>query len=145
MSAGAAAVMPLTFDRIGQTRVYAERPPVPASAGFGAYVVGVDSGNLPASITPEGAWTTLALSGWFLFRLQPIDAADLPKFAQAVEASSALPAPEHTSFAWLTFDGSAVTPPAVVPIRVNGAPVVAADAPLTIGRYGIVLRDGSPV
>lgn len=136
---------PLVFDRIGQTRVYAERAPVPASAGFGAYVVSAGSGNLPASISPESAWTTPALRGWFLFLPQPIDAADLQKFAAAVESSSALPAPEHTSFAWLTFANGALTPPSIVPMRMNGTPVVAADAPLTIGRYGVVLRAGSPV
>jgi hypothetical protein len=139
------SVTPLVFDRIGQTRVYAERDPVPAGLGFGAYVVAADNGALPASLQPDDAWTTPALSGWFLFLPQPVDAADRSRFALAVEQSSAFPTPAHTSFAWLAFVDGVLTPPSLVPIGVAGTPVVAADAALTIGRYGIVLRAGTTV
>lgn len=136
----------LTLERIGATRVYAE-PSQSPGPGFAAYVVTATGGALPAVLAAAQAWSDPALRGYFLFLPAAVSEADRAAFASAVELSGAFPDPAHTSFAWLTFTPPATLgAPARLPIEApEGAARVAADSDFRFARYGLTLKQGSPV
>ena len=126
--------------------VYTEAPST--DPGFLTFLVTGNTGLLPSTITLDEVWTSTALTGWFvLFPLAP-DSSSLPAFAAALAAAAGgtFPDAAASGFAWCFWDGTTLAAPVLLPLRPGTTtPVVDGTFPLGVGRYGILMTDGSPV
>lgn len=133
---------PLTLTHVAGTQLYVESGDVPQGEGYLAYWVATLPATPATTITPKVAWDDPAYRGTFVFLLAA--PADAQALATAIQQSGAIPTPEATSFAWLSYDAAkGITGASLLQVGADGK--VAADAAYTFGRYGFPVKAGSPV